>query len=47
MLVRLCAFCWLTAFSRLLGKKLLLNKYDPVVQRHVLFKEEKISRAKK
>ncbi len=35
------------AGRRLLGKKLLLNKYDPVVQKHVLFKEEKISRTKR
>jgi large subunit ribosomal protein L33 len=40
-------FFYTTRKSRLLPKKLLLNKYDPVVQKHVLFKEEKISRTKR
>lgn len=30
-----------------LKKKLMLRKYDPVVNQHVLFKEEKISRTKR
>jgi ribosomal protein L33 len=40
-------FFYTTRKSRLLGRKLLLNKYDPVLRRHVLFKEEKISRTKR
>eukprot|EP01132_Coremiostelium_polycephalum_P000856 gene856-1066_t len=35
-----------TKGSKLSTRKLLLKKYDPVVQKHVLFKEEKISRRK-
>ena len=40
-------YFYTTRKSRLLTKKLLLNKYDPVLRRHVLFKEEKISRSKR
>ncbi|GAM25159.1 hypothetical protein SAMD00019534_083340, partial [Acytostelium subglobosum LB1] len=36
-----------TKSAKLSTRKLLLRKYDPVVQQHVLFKEEKISRKKK
>lgn len=28
-------------------KKLALNKYDPIAQKHVLFEEKKLSRLKK
>jgi len=40
-------FFYVTKKNPKIPRKLMLRKYDPVVNQHVLFKEEKISRRKK
>jgi len=40
-------YFYTTSKNPKLPEKLLLRKFDPMVNQHVLFKEEKISRSKK